>query len=320
MPMTSPEPPPRPERSFHPRARPPLGVRKRLERQAARQRIAAHTTRGLSDPQRALDPLLHRGRTLGAKALKAAGALLGSTGLHAAVVVVGLLIGGVRLGRREVIKEEVTVTVRERELPPPPPPPPPEKPPEPPKPAVVEKPAPPPMAKAPPPPAEAPKGPPPRVVGLSFESTAEGGSGPGFAVGNTRMGETAERAAEPKPADPAASEAAPTTEPAQVNRAASRIPTAGVAYTMPKRKHQRKPLYPETLKAQGIEEDVPVMVTLDASGKVIKVKILKETPYPELNESARQSALDEEYEPATRDGVPIPYTLSYTIRFRLEDE
>ena len=30
--------------------------------------------------------------------------------------------------------------------------------------------------------------------------------------------------------------------------------------------------------------------------------------------------MTEEYEPATRDGVPIPSSLSFTYRFRLEDE
>jgi protein TonB len=89
---------------------------------------------------------------------------------------------------------------------------------------------------------------------------------------------------------------------------------------MPKRKQQKKPAYPETLKSQGIEADVTVMVTLDARGKVTSVKIIKPAPYPEFNAAAEATAREEEFEPALRDGMPIPYTLSYTYRFRLEDQ
>ena len=37
-----------------------------------------------------------------------------------------------------------------------------------------------------------------RIVGLSLESTVVGGSGPSFAVGNTRMGKTADKAEDPE--------------------------------------------------------------------------------------------------------------------------
>jgi protein TonB len=137
-------------------------------------------------------------------------------------------------------------------------------------------------------------------------------------VGNTTAGKTAERAVDPKQVVAAPPEAPPEAPPA--NRAASHIPVAGVKYAQPRQKERVKPVYPETLKAQGIEVDVPVMVKLDTTGKVVEVKILKPTPYPEIDESARQAALAQEWEPALRDGVPIPYTVSYTYKFRLEDQ
>ena len=62
------------------------------------------------------------------------------------------------------------------------------------------------------------------------------------------------------------------------------------------------------------------MLSLDETGKVVKVKILKESQYPEFNEAARRTAMNEEFEPATRDGVPIAFSVSFTYRFRLEDE
>ena len=62
------------------------------------------------------------------------------------------------------------------------------------------------------------------------------------------------------------------------------------------------------------------MVSLDEAGNVVKVKILNESRYPELNEAVRKTAMAEEFTPATRDGVPIAYSVSFTYRFRVEDE
>ena len=88
---------------------------------------------------------------------------------------------------------------------------------------------------------------------------------------------------------------------------------------LPRRKKPVVPTYPAALKAQGIEADVPVMVSIDATGAVTSVRILKSSGYPELDEAARAAALAESFEPASRGGSAIPYTLSYTYRFRLED-
>ena len=149
----------------------------------------------------------------------------------------------------------------------------------------------------------------------------EGGDGPSFAAGNTRMGEVAEKAVAPKDISGVPTGDTKAPESGKGNQAASRIPVAGVKYVAPKKKNpDRKPPFPPTLRNQGIEGDVVVMVNIDATGKVRAVKIIKGTPYPEFDEEARKFALTEEFEPALRDGVPIPYSLSYTYRFRLEDE
>jgi protein TonB len=295
--------------------RQPFAERRRLARRRARERVAARTSTGLTEAQRANDPLA-RGRVgRGGRALRALGAIVGSTGLHAAVVAVGFAVAGLQLGKRDQIRQQVDIQVREQ-VPPPPPPPPPEPEPEPEPEPVVKKVSRPPPAPEPEPPPPEPAAPPPRVVGLSLDSTSEGGGGPAFAVGNTREGKTAERAVEPSEVP---REAPPEVAPAP-NQTARRLPTAGVVYGQPKRKNPSAPPYPATLKAQGVEADVTVMVRLDAEGKVENVKVIKESPYPEFNEAARVHALAEEYEPATRDGVPIPYSLSFTYRFRLQEE
>jgi protein TonB len=123
------------------------------------------------------------------------------------------------------------------------------------------------------------------------------------------VGQTAPRAEAPPAPQVAAIE----------NAVASRIPSAGVAYGMPVRRGESKPVYPALLKSQGLEANVTVLLQLDASGAVTKVQIVKPAQYPEFNEAARRAALAERFEPATRDGVAIPYSLSFTYRFRLED-
>jgi TonB family protein len=110
----------------------------------------------------------------------------------------------------------------------------------------------------------------------------------------------------------------PSPAPA-ANKAATRIPVAGAKYVLPRRKRPATLAYPEQLKSQGIEADVTVMVSIDATGKVTAVKIARGSSYPEFDAAARRAAMTEEFEPAMKDGAAIPYTLTFTYRFRLED-
>lgn len=313
------------QRTKRPRAgtrRAPFASRRHLAREVARARVVSRVTRGLTAEQRSHDPLppvTPAGSSLkrfGREAAVLAVAIL----FHAAVVGLGFLVAALRpeTGKREIIRQEIRVVVQEPEVEPPPPPV--EKPPEP-----LQQPAPK-MVKTPRPPEPAPQPkaaetaePPPRVVGLSLESTVEGGDGPAFAVGNTLQGETAERAAAPKTVVPGAT--GPIAEsPRTLNQATARIPMQGVAITPPKRVRAKKPAYPEMLKAQGIEADVPLVVRIDESGKVTEVKIVEPSPYREFDEAARAAALAEEWEPARRNGVAIAYTLNFVSRFRIEVE
>jgi len=308
--------------------RPTLPVRRDHERRQARRRIAARVTRPLGPEQLAFDPLARDPRARRRRLVIGLLAVLASVGLHVGVVGGGL--GWHRLHPAAPARDQVRIEVRER-----PPEPKPEPKPEPPPVAPPPRETPPPVMKRPrvveaalpppeaPRPREIPRAKPIRVVGLSLDSTGAEGNGPAFAVGNTRMGDTDRKAVAPEAVPPPSSEAprvAAPSGPAATNQIATRIPVAGVKYAPPRRKNPRKPPYPSTLKSQGLEADVMVMVTLDATGKVRSARVIKESPYPEFNEAARKAALEEEFEPATRDGAPIPYSLSYTYRFRLEDE
>lgn len=306
-------------------ARTGLVVRKGLERRAARRRIASNTRRPPTVAQLAFDPLARPGDTRNRRSTRFWLGLAVSLVAHGAAVIVGLSLRTSRPSGGEV-RQEVKIEVRQR-----PPEPPPRKEPEPP---PVEKPerVPPKLVKAPvkaPPPSAPPappsKTPPVRVVGLSLESTTEGGDGPAFAVGNTRFGETATRAVAPKDVSPAPPgldpKAVEARGPGASNQVATRIPVAGVKYEKPQ-PHQGmlKPVYPPMLRSQGIEDHVMVLVVIDATGRVTSVKIIKPSQYAEFNESARIAAFAQKWDPATKNGVPFQQSLSYSYRFDLEDQ
>jgi protein TonB len=290
-----------------------LADRKRSQRRTARLLIARRTRRPPTAAQLAFDPLTRPSHRSARRRARLALAIIASLAVHAATVAVGLAIGTRLIGPR---RDQVTIEMRQR----PPEPPPPETKPAPP--APVDRPTRPPakVAKLPPPPATPPatKAAPARVVGLSLESTGEGGDGPSFAVGHTRLGETEKIAVAPK--GPAPAPPSPAPGPARSNQVASHIPVGGIKYDKPKPRKTPEPEYPAELKSQGIEADVVVLAAIDADGKVTSVQVIKAAPYPAFNEAARAAVLTYEYEPATRDGVPTTYQLSFTVRFRVKDD
>ena len=144
-----------------------------------------------------------------------------------------------------------------------------------------------------------------RVVGLSYESTVEGGNGPTFAVGNTRMGRSSRRAAAPKTVRP-------------LNQVAQ-LPEAKVVLVRPQRVKRIKPVYPPRYRAQGLEGDVVVSLQIGADGRIVSLRVVRPAKHPAFNESARAAARRERFSPATRDGVPIPFRISFTYRFRLNE-
>lgn len=251
-------------------------------------------------------------------------AVLSSAAAHAALVGFAVVIGALRFGAGEVARQQVTIQVREQAKPKPPPK-------SEPKPSEEKAPVQkvavarsvPKVEQPQPTPKDATPAAPLRVVGISMEATVEGGGGPTFAVGDTKLGETADFASTPQKtvakADAPVVSSRPAAAAATQNRVASRIPTAKVEYTLPKRRRPRVPPFPPELRSQGIEADVTVMVTLDETGKVTAVKLITPSPYPAFNQAAQAAAQAEEFEPARRDGVAVPYTLSYTYRFRIED-
>lgn len=159
-----------------------------------------------------------------------------------------------------------------------------------------------------------------RVVGLSFASTVSGGKGPQFAIGNTRMGATASRAAEPSEVERLARTGDSTGSPVPgPNRVTTRIPNNGDSFVKPKRLSRTPVAYPSSLKARRIEGDVMLLIDIASTGQVGKVMVLRSSGYQELDDAARKAAIKERFAPAKRNGNPVDYTLKYTYRFRIKD-
>ena len=159
-------------------------------------------------------------------------------------------------------------------------------------------------------PAAAPLPAPLKIVGLSLESTSETGQGPTFAVGGTLAGTTPTTAARTP---------VPTAEPsASPNRAARGLPRPGSVLTPPRRLREAKPHYPDARRASGVEADVLLVISLDATGRVLSVTVGRSSHDEAFDESALQAAREERFSPALRDGVPVATTFSFTTHFRLD--
>jgi periplasmic protein TonB len=307
-------------------------------RQAARERIHARVVHPIDAPRLLGDPLER-------KESRALSAIAGARLLVAAVVLHGLVMVGFALVSRAVGEprafhppERLQISIvetpqaalpAEPELSKEEAPPVPEF-------APLQEPkrAEPPPKKAPPPPAPAPAAAPAeeavapepaprRIVGLSLESTVEG-AGPAFATGTSRLGATDEQAVDPVQAAQrtgTAAAAAPraTATSAGAQRAATHIPTRDAQWVAPVRSSPSQPEFPATLKAQNLEGDVVVSVDISARGDVTRIAIVRGSGYPEFDEAARQAAKKERFSPALRDGQAVPFTLTYTYRFRIED-
>jgi len=319
-------------------------------RQADRERIHVHVLHPIDTPSLIRDPLSHR--TAGVTgALMILKLLAVAMAVHAMIIVVLYAVNELAgEGAPKKSSEIVTVQVLEPVEPKPVPPIPDDEPeaaivpdfgveppepidPEPlppPKPAKQKKPKPKPkkVEVAPPPPG-APKAddaPPPRYrPGISMESTVKGGKGPAMATGSSRMGKTGTRARRPEKGKPNTSgQKAGTGTGTQVGeprqRKASNIPTQRAVFVKPKRVKPSEPPFPKTLEAQGIEGDVKVRVSFDPQGQVTGVTILGPSGHRAFDEAARKAAWAERFRPATRDGKPVSYTLSYSYRFRIEEK
>ena len=307
-----------------PMPRPSRAAQARVARAARTARANARVKRPVPEALRARDPIAHARSTPGAGWMVVI--LVGAVVAH--VVVIGALWAAgaaIReLQSRLPDPRDQKIEVAIVEPPPPPPPPPPEAPPPPPpKPKPKAPPPPPdpidrPKDPPPPPPPDAPK--PRRIVGLSLESTVQGGSGPAFATGNTRMGETERTAASPAEATPLPKTTARDEPPPRVNRAATRVPTAECKLKEPLPRGPRlEPVYPREYEAQELEAQVLLELRIGTDGQVKEARVVRAAAYPKFNDNALATVKKQRFTPATCDGEAREFVISYKYTFKLPD-
>jgi protein TonB len=76
--------------------------------------------------------------------------------------------------------------------------------------------------------------------------------------------------------------------------------------------------YPELARKRGQNGVVEVELTVTEAGKVSCVRVAKTSGYPLLDEAALRALARTRFEPARRDGTPIPYTYCQAVRFVLQ--
>lgn len=221
-------------------------------------------------------------------------------------------------------KENVPLTLVDREPPPPPPepepqvepePPKPEPPPppkEPPKPKVVRKPPKKPeKVKEPPkpPPPPPPKGAPPAYgIKLENEVLAAPGTGVAVPVGDT-LGTRPTPGRKPTGKPPGDPDGDPDGEIATVPRAKVQV--------MPRLVGDSVAEYPAEVRKLGIQGRVVLELVVNGKGRVIRRKVVRSL-HPKLDAAAMAAASRLKFKAGTVDGVPIKVKIPYTYVFVLE--
>lgn len=147
----------------------------------------------------------------------------------------------------------------------------------------------------------------PIKIGISLSSTTEGG---GFAVGvgNTQYGKADEKAADPK-------EVRPYAAPPDAKKAPF-VPASRVS-KQPAVRKEAKATFTSLARREGVEGSVILRVKIDATGKVVGVKVIKGLGYG-LDESAVEAMWKYLFAPATLDGEPVGTEISFKVSFYLE--
>lgn len=113
----------------------------------------------------------------------------------------------------------------------------------------------------------------------------------------------------PMPADPSlsatAEPVAATTEPAAYDQ-----PPVSLV--------RRRPVYPAAALRRGVEGHVDVTFTVSETGRVSDVRVLSSNPGTLFNQAALDAVRQWRFQPATRDGSPVPARLEVRIRFEMD--
>jgi protein TonB len=85
----------------------------------------------------------------------------------------------------------------------------------------------------------------------------------------------------------------------------------------PKRVYSPSPLYTEEARQGRVQGVVLLQAVIDAEGNVTNIDLIKGLPLG-LSESAMKTVKEWKFEPARRDGVPVPVYFTLTVSFSLQ--
>ncbi len=157
--------------------------------------------------------------------------------------------------------------------------------------------------------------PPKPVFGVTNSSVTDGQSGVSVRVGNTLEKEMELEATDKN-------KVAPLTEPAQKGvdkpppKKIQPVPAYALSKT-PSFERKVEPVYPEDARRAGIEGTVRLEVTIDAKGRVKKVRVLK-SPGHGLDKAAIAAVTKSKFNPGQINGKAVPVKIQIPYRFVLD--
>ena len=86
----------------------------------------------------------------------------------------------------------------------------------------------------------------------------------------------------------------------------------------PRKLKHVSPVYPEAMRAAGIEGTVPLDAIIAATGTVQSVRILSATVHPELALAAVDAVRQWQFEPTLLNGSPVDIAMSTTVTFTID--
>lgn len=86
----------------------------------------------------------------------------------------------------------------------------------------------------------------------------------------------------------------------------------------PRKLKDVKPVYPEAMRAAGVEGTVPLEAIITAAGTVQSVRILSATVHPELALAAVDAVRQWQFEPTLLNGSPVDIAMSTTVTFTID--
>jgi protein TonB len=132
-------------------------------------------------------------------------------------------------------------------------------------------------------------------------------TGPGYGVGS---------------GDGKGPEGAPSVGPGQPSGGAgvgpreNATPTTSPVTTKPKMLNSGRPMYTEIARRNQTQGVVAIRLVVGADGNVKQARLIKGLP-DGLNEQAVEAVFKLKFQPATRDGLPVDYSLSLQVEFNL---